>query len=172
MQETKCNSISVYQEIENGLFGGPYNLELYDKGISIHVEQWGIRKTTISSNNEVIFSDLINQFTRLDRLMMIFDGEFYPITKIETNSHGNTNILDLDDFTKTRISSYKSAPLVKGNHSSLLSPFCCVNNEMFAKWKELDDELNLVHQMYVYTLSDNGFPIDGKIAFMIYDRVL
>lgn len=167
MDDIKCNSISVYQEIQGGFFGGPYYLELCDNGINIHVHQMGIRKTIISSEKEKLFSELFHHYTRLDRLMMIFEGEFYPITQIETTTSGNTDILNLDVFQKNRISAYNSSPEIKGNHSTLLSPFSYIDNKMIDRWCQLDNELDIVHQMYLYNLSDNGFPADGKVAFMI-----
>lgn len=96
---------------------------------------------------------------------MIFDGEFYPITEITTSE--NVTIPNWKELLENRISAYNTSPTFQGDHSSLLLSFAHINNEMVEKWCQLDDELGIVHQTYLYSLSDSGFPVDGKVAFMI-----
>lgn len=165
MDDVKYNGITVYQKNQNGFLGGPHNLKIQVNGIHIQVEQCFTRKTTISSDNKQTLPELFGQYIKLDRLMMIFDGEFYPITEITTPE--NTPIPNLEEFLGNRISAYNTSPVFMGNHSTLLSPFSYIDDDMVEKWRQLDNELGIVHQMYLHNLSDNGFPADGKVAFMI-----
>lgn len=167
MEMIKCNSITISQRIESGLFDGPYSVNLCLDDTIIRVYQCCERKTEIISENEVAFSELFSIFNKLDRLLMIFDGEFYPISSISYKKSGKSIPIDKDKILSKRISAYNSAPLIKGSVNSLASPFKFVCTDLFKKWSVLEDELEIVHQIYLYNLSDTGFPVDGRIAFMI-----
>ena len=42
-----------------------------------------------------------------------------------------------------------------------------ITPELFCRWEQLLDELNVVHQMYPYSLSNSGITEDVKCAFLI-----
>ena len=42
-----------------------------------------------------------------------------------------------------------------------------LTKELFCKWEQLLEELDVVHQMYLYSLSDSRITVDVKCAFLI-----
>ena len=38
--------------------------------------------------------------------------------------------------------------------------------ELFAKWQEILDDLDIVNQVYLYAVSDNGMRRDVTLAFL------
>lgn len=42
-----------------------------------------------------------------------------------------------------------------------------ITADLYCKWENLLDELDVVHQMYLYSLSNSGMTVDIKCAFLI-----
>lgn len=42
-----------------------------------------------------------------------------------------------------------------------------ITADLYCKWEKLLDELDVVHQMYLYSLSNSGMTVDIKCAFLI-----
>lgn len=154
------------------MLGGPKSLEIQlDENISVIIEQLGIRIITIISEKGESFRDLYGIFTKLERLLMIFDGRFITLKELvfedlneETTEHLKSYA---SDIMKTRLSYYNSADFFNYTLDKLLDYEMIITPELFNKWQELLDELDIVHQMFLYATSDSKMPIDVKCAFLI-----
>lgn len=77
--------IEIQQRLANGILGGPFrcdfSITLNSVLYEISIEQMGIRKTSISTNESVELDDLIVVFNKLDMLIMLGEGQFIPIEK-------------------------------------------------------------------------------------------
>lgn len=154
------------------MLGGPKSLEIQlDENISVIIEQLGIRIITIISEKGESFRDLYGIFTKLERLLMIFDGRFITLKELvfedlneETTEHLKSYA---SDIMKTRLSYYNSADFCNYTLDKLLDYEMIITPELFNKWQELLDELDIVHQMFLYATSDSKMPIDVKCAFLI-----
>ena len=69
-------------------------------------------------------------------------------------------------FMRKRLSYFSSADFCSYN-DKMIEFDSIITSKMFCKWENLLDELDVVHQVYLYSLSDNKMPIDIKCAFLI-----
>lgn len=65
-----------------------------------------------------------------------------------------------------RLSYFESSEFSKGKVNCLMEYDEVLTEDLFLKWKELLDELDLVNQMYLYSISNNRMPVDLKSAFL------
>lgn len=66
-----------------------------------------------------------------------------------------------------RLSYFSSADFCSYSVDKLLEFDTTLAAELFDKWEKLLDELDVVHQMYLYSLSNSGITVDVKCAFLI-----
>lgn len=114
---------------------------------------------------------MVNILETIEKLLMIFDGCFIPLTKLELNDSKNPKDDNLENITndiiRTRLKYYFSDNLYKKKQFSLLDFKSVINDSIYLKWSQLLDKLDVVHQMYLYNVSENGYTRDIKCAFMI-----
>lgn len=97
-QIVKCKSlIAVFQD-DKLLLDGPHSVSFEignNKPFHICVEQCGIRIITIISDEDVSIFDLHTVFSRIERLLMLFDGTFIPLTDLQLteSSTSEDNVL-------------------------------------------------------------------------------
>lgn len=172
--EIKCKSLIAIFKSDKLFLAGPHNIE-FDTGeehsIHIKVEQCGIREITLTSDEEISVFDLHAVFTRIERLLMIFDGVFIPLSQMQFSESGtsNENVLRLaaENLMKQRLSYFSSANFCTYSVDKLLEFDSILTSQLFNKWGELLEELDMVHQVYLYSLSNSGITVDVKCAFMI-----
>ena len=172
MEDIKCKKLIATFQDDKLMLGGPKSIEIQiDENISVIIEQLGIRIITIISEKGESFRDLYGIFTKFERLLMIFDGRFITVKEMvfedlneETTEHLKSYA---SDIMKTRLSYYNSADFCSYTLDKLLDYEMIITPELFNKWQELLDELDIVHQMFLYATSDSKMPIDVKCAFLI-----
>ena len=84
-QIAKCKSITAIFKNDKSTLDGPYMIEFDtggEKPFHIKVEQCGIRNIMITSNEDVSVFALHAVFSRIDRLLMLLDGTFIPLSEI------------------------------------------------------------------------------------------
>ena len=87
MNHNKCNQIIISQGFQNGIMGGPYHKEIdISENLKITIDQSLKRTITISSKEEIKAEDLFYSFQPLEKLLMLFDGRFYPISDIKSDN--------------------------------------------------------------------------------------
>lgn len=87
-----------------------------DKAFHIDVEQCGIRKISITSDVDVSVFDLYALFSRIERLLMLFDGAFISLSEIQLSKSDTVDEKILhsceEHFMKGRLSYFMSADFV------------------------------------------------------------
>lgn len=154
----------VCQAPEKGLLGGPKekHFTFSYKGVDyeIAVVQCGYREIDISSTNTL--KNLRHIFYSLDMLLMLFDGQFYPIKHVMENEQDVT-----DCFQKRTLPSFKSADFMIGGGNVLIPFDSILSADLLGKWLSLREELDIIHNMLLYCTSSVQMPVDMKCAFMI-----
>lgn len=172
--EIRCKTLTAIFKSDKFFLDGPHNMEFNTEGeypLHIKVEQCGIRKIVLISDEEISVFALNAVFTRVERLLMIFDGVFIPLSQMQFSESGtsNENVLRLaaEDLMKQRLSYFLSADFCTYSVGKLLEFDSILTSQLFSKWEELLEELDMVHQVYLYSLSNSGITVDVKCAFMI-----
>lgn len=173
-QIAKCKSLTAIFKEDNFILGGPYIIEfntIGDKQFHIKVEQGGIRKIMITSDEDVSVFDLHAVLSRIERLLMLLEGTFIPLTEIQLSESDTVEKSVLSSckghFMIGRLSYFSSADFCRYSENKLLRFDSVLTSELFCKWEQLLDELDVVHQMYLYSLGDSGITVDVKCAFLI-----
>ncbi len=173
-QIIKCKSLTAIFKNDKFILDGPYIAEFDtrgDKRLHIKVEQCGIRKVMITSDEDVSVFDFRAVFSRVERLLMLLDGTFISLSEIRLSESDTVeeNVLNSckEHFTRDRLSYFSSANFCSYSEDKLLRFDSILTTELFCKWEQLLDELDMVHQMYLYSLSDSGITVDVKCAFLI-----
>lgn len=173
-QTVKCKSLTAVFKDEKLMLAGPYMIEfdtIGDKQLHIKVEQCGIRNIMITSDEDVSVFDLHAVFSRIERLLMLLDGSFIALSEIRLSESDTVEEKVLssckEHFMKGRLSYFSSADFSSYSVVKLLRFDSVLTTELYCKWEQLLDELDVVHQMYLYSLSDNGITVDVKCAFLI-----
>ena len=137
----------------------------------IHIEQRISRTIKIESSEDVTVFTLNAILTKMERLLMMFDGFFIPIASLKfTNSIiYPDHKLDLYGINLkfTRLSYFESADFVLNRNNQLIEFEKVLTSEVFEKWEQVLDSLDIVHQVYLYALSNSTMPVDIKCAFLI-----
>ncbi len=172
LEDVKCKKLIATFQDDNLMLGGPRNLELHiDENMSVEIQQLGIRIITVVSEREESFRDLYGIFTKVEKLLMLFDGRFITLKELsfEDSAEGTSEHLKsyANNIIKTRLSYYNSADFSNYTLDKLMDYESIITPELFSDWQELLDELDIVHQMFLYSVSDSKMPIDVKCAFLI-----
>lgn len=173
-QVFECKSLVATFKDEKLMLGGPHLVECDTGGAKefhIRVEQCGIRKIIITSASDASVFDLYAIFTRIERLLMLLDGTFISLFEIEFSESETVKAGMLNscakNLKKQRLSYFSSADFCSYTVNKLLDFDSVLTTELFEKWEELLIELDVVHQMYLYSLSNSGITVDVKCAFLV-----
>lgn len=172
MEDVKCKKLTATFQDDELFLEGPKNLCVnIDENITIEIEQLGIRIITVVSKQDVSFRKLYKIFTIAERLVMLLDGRFVNLKELilEDSVEGKSEHLKsyANNIIRTRLSYYNSADFCNYTLDKLMDFEKVITPELFNEWYELLDELDIVHQMFLYSLSDSKMPIDAKCAFLI-----
>ena len=118
----------------------------------IEIEQFVVRKITIATHEDVVVYDLYAVLTRVERILMLFDGVL--------NLYG-------DNLAQSRLSYFISADFCSYRVDRLLEFDKVLTAELFEQGVNLIHELDIVHQMYLYSMSNSKITVDVKCAFLI-----
>lgn len=173
-QEIKCKTLYAIFQSDKLFLRGHHNIAFDTEGehpLHIKVEQCGMREITLTSDEEISVFDLNAVLTRVERLLMIFDGIFIPLSQMQFSKSNisNENVLRAaaENFMKRRLSYFSSADFCTYDVDKLLEFDSILTPELFNKWEKLLEELDVAHQVYLYSLSNSGITVDVKCAFMI-----
>lgn len=148
---------------ENGFLGGPKGVSFSGSilGISydITISQLLQREIKVSTNGS--YEDCLSIYNTIETLLMVMDGQFYPTMKAFDGAEIT------DSWKKRRLASYSSADFMIGADNCLLSFDDVLDNNLVQKWHSVKEELQLIHKMVLYCLSNADIPVDMKCAFMV-----
>lgn len=169
----KCKVLIGTYINDNIILGGPYvaEFETRDNKFFIKIEQCGYRKISIKASEETSVFELYGVFTKIERLLMIFDGQFLNLENLEFTDSSDTEKSMLksvgNNLMHQRLSYFKSSDLVSYKVDKLLEFEEVLNSDLYDKWEQLLEELDIAHQMYLYAMGDTKITVDVKCAFLI-----
>ena len=169
----KCKVLIGTYINDNIILGGPHvaEFETRDNKFFIKIEQCGYRKISIKASEETSVFELYGVFTKIERLLMIFDGQFLKLKNLEFTDSSETENSMLksvgNNLMHQRLSYFKSADLVSYKVDKLLEFEEVLNSDLYDKWEHLLEELDIAHQMYLYAMGDTKITVDVKCAFLI-----
>ena len=156
------------------LLGGPHIVEFDttdEQKFHIKIEQCGFRMIAITSDRDTSAFDLYAILTRIERLLMLLEGVFIPLSELKLSESDTANEKQLTSFQnnliKGRLSYFSSADFCNYKVNKLLEFDTILTAELYSKWEQLLVELDLVHQVYLYFLSNSKITVDVKCAFLI-----
>ena len=168
-----CKTLTALYVNEKILLAGPQVVEFITKDAEykILIEQCAFRKITIKSEKEVTAHELYVRLTRIERLLMLFDGVFFSLAELEFTDSDNTSEAMLRSYKNNliagRLSYFSSADFCRYSIDKLIDFQTVLTSELFSSWESLLEELDVVHQMYLYSMSDSKLTKDVKVAFLI-----
>ena len=169
----KCKVLIGTYINDNIILGGPHvaEFETRDNKFFIKIEQCGYRKISIKASEETSVFELYGVFTKIERLLMIFDGQFLNLENLEFTDSSDTEKSMLksvgNNLMHQRLSYFKSSDLVSYKVDKLLEFEEVLNSDLYDKWEHLLEELDIAHQMYLYAMGDTKITVDVKCAFLI-----
>lgn len=172
LEDVLCKKLIATFQDEKLMLEGPKNIRInVADNITVDIEQLGIRVVTIVSENEISFRELYAIFTKIERLLMIFDGRFINLKELSFEESADGALEHLKSYAynlmNSRLSYYNSADFCNYKLDKLIGFESVITSEIYGTWTELLDELDIVHQMFLYSVSDSKMPIDAKCAFLI-----
>lgn len=169
----KCKVLIGTYINDNIILGGPHvaEFETRDNKFFIKIEQFGYRKISIKASEETSVFELYGVFTKIERLLMIVDGQFLNLENLEFTDSSDTEKSMLksvgNNLMHQRLSYFKSSDLVSYKVDKLLEFEEVLNSDLYDKWEQLLEELDIAHQMYLYAMGDTKITVDVKCAFLI-----
>lgn len=156
----------VTQKPENGILGVPkeltFSMRYGNADYKLSIEQAVQRTITVASEGTVAYSDLLGLYYSLETLLMLFDGQFYPVVSAFED---DTEITQ--SWHKRALPSYSSADFMQGSGNALVDFETSVNAERLLKWINIREELDIIHKMVLYCFSSVQMPKDVQCAFVI-----
>lgn len=172
MEDVKCRKlVATYQDEKLILEGLKFLKFQVDENVLVEIEQLGTRIITIIFVEEDSFRELYGILTKVERLLMIIDGRFIPLKELLFDDFENGTSEHLKSYSEnimnSRLSYYKSADFCNYELDKLIDFETIITSKLFADWQSILDELSIVHQMFLYSVSDSKMPVDVKCAFLI-----
>lgn len=129
------------------------------------------REIRITSKASVSSRELFITFQNLEKLLMVFYGNFLNIQSIEFYDEKGEKCTDSDQIEKFYISHrlkyYESKDIFQKSRGVLCEFDSILSNKIFTRWKRLLNKLEIVHQIVFYSTADTGLPIEIALAFII-----
>jgi len=156
--------LEITQHPLSGFMGGPhivsFSVPLNKAKYEIRIKQQGKREISIYSEDGC-YDDLLFVYYALETLLMLCDGQFYPVTR----AFDGTDITS--SFVERKLPSHTSADFMVSAAAKLLEFDTVLNESVFLKWVELSEKLDLIHKMVMYCLSAVEMPKDMQCAYMV-----
>lgn len=168
----KCKNVTGTYRNDSIILGGPHVIEFKtsDNRFSITIEQFGYRKIVIKALEDISIFELYGELSKIERLLMIFDGQFINLESLDFTDSSDTEENTLKsssiNLMNQRLMYFKSADMVSYKSDKLLEFDEVLNAEVYEKWKQLLGELDIAHQIYLYAMGDTKMPVDVKCAFL------
>lgn len=170
MSET-CMGITIRQGTDNRPLAGfresRFDYFYLDRRFTVSITQCRFRDITIHTATDTDVNLLWDLFDSLDTLLMLFDGEFIPIIEAFALNVRSVPSTILTKKVEQRAAFYWSADYARDSYNRLVDFASVLCADLLHKWMKLRDELDITHQMVMYSMADTGLPPDCKCAFLI-----
>lgn len=172
MKNEDVHGIEIIQILKNGILGTDrtvyLNRNVDGYNFDIQIIENGIRSIKILSVREAPIRLLWSEFCLLESLLMLGTGIFLDIFEQHHIVNGKREHSDeLDYLVNNRVSYYKSGEVSYLPFKKMLSNEYLASEEKIIIWENIRAELDIIHPMIMYCLSDIKLPIDCKCALMI-----
>lgn len=169
-----CKCLTAVYEEKQSVLRGPVHIQ-FDIGkeqlFHVDIEQAVIRSIKISADSDISVFDLNAVLSRIERLLMLLDGRFIPLKEMkfsESDVFSNDSLISCaQNLVAQRLSYFCSADFCKNIAKKLIDFENVFTPDLFSRWDDLLDELGVVHQMFLYSVSDSKITIDVKCAFLV-----
>lgn len=139
----------------------------------VEIQQGPGRIIVITSGSPLYWGSLLALLSQVERLLMVFDGCFVAITDMRFSGSEGSRLPTAGDCAsarshalKSRLPYYRSADFMFCD-AKLIDFRNVLSTGLFAKWQGILDDLEIVNQVYLYSVSDNGMPRDVSLAFLV-----
>lgn len=169
---TPCTRISVIQGLPDGVLSGPHECDLnLNNGTTVHIRQMVYRSIEITSTTPIPCIKIFDTFQDIETLLMLLDGRFYHIEKMEFESNCKEDTFKFPEITEelldSRLNFFESRDFCQNGFLKLLQFPDVLTESLFSKWVQLRSELDIAFSMFLYALSDNKMPVDTNFAFLV-----
>lgn len=169
----QCSSLEIVLRNE-GILGGFHSVafcyEYNGRNLHIRIEQNIKRTVSIETDSPISINSLWNFYSTIERLLMLFDGRFYIIESVafagDTCSEAEYSLYAQELLSK-RLSYYKTDSIYCYHNHVFLMFDTVLSPELLSKWIQLQDELDIVHNVVLYNIADTGITHDIKCANFI-----
>ncbi len=159
----------IIQECPSGGFLGGPNKKIFKVSsepqygpIEISIEQLGKRVISIHTMEKESICNLHYCYLDLKRLLMLLDGRFFPI-KSAVEDGGEITA----EIQKELLPYYDSADFMLASSNCLIEFDKVISETLYKDWIEIQEELDIIHNMVLYSLSSVKMPVDMKCAFLV-----
>ena len=169
----QCSSLKVMLTNE-GILEGPhsaiFDYDFHGCVLHIRIEQCVVRTINVSVDSPMSMSNLWGFYTVIERLLMLLDGRFY-IIESATFTGDACSEKDYSSYAheclSRRLSYCKTDPAYCYSDHVFLMYDAVLSPELLSKWMQLQDELDIVHQVALYNIADTGITHDVQCANFI-----
>lgn len=166
-----CSKIEIKQGYKKGCLDSPKYISFKFRDYNIELEQQITRLITISSSYACSIDELYKLFCSLERLIFLLEGQFLEIKEIhiyDENQNETENCRQLAlNLMNSRLNYYDTIDFLKNSSFYLVPVFDALNEVLLNDWISLESELDIVNQIFLYSISNIGLPVDGKVAYLI-----
>lgn len=172
METLVYRKIIVTQAESCVALSGPRQLSFEtDDQFKVSIFQHGIRSVEIAFADLVPCDKLFSEFLKIEKLLMLLDGRFYSLKEIDFSDgvQGNNDKTDkyVNDIREHRLGFYSSKDFCKYSFIKLINFDDVLNSDVYAKWKDLLEQMDIAYQVFLYALADNKNPVDMNFAFLV-----
>lgn len=164
-----CNSlIAIYGE-DSTVFGGPFLVEFETKeGIKVKINQCVERTIQISSQKETSHMTLYEELTRVEKLLMVFEGKFCYLKSLDfSGTHESDRLFEsTSNLIGSRLAYYNSRDVLS-SRDTFVKFHEVLTDVVYEKWTSILEDLDIAFQVYLYSLCANNMPVDVNCAFII-----
>lgn len=171
-----CHGLEVLQKGILSLVPFHRNFDFQYEGhkIQIAVDQGtnhdSQRMIRLSVNDSITIKKLWACFHHVDKLLMVLEGYFYEIETISFQGDTDTGSEYTgisQELLKRRLPCYKTDSAYRYKDHSFVDLERGFTKEMLSSWITLERELDIVHQIVLYSTANTGITRDVKCAYLI-----
>lgn len=169
----KCNEMEIKQITQWKQAKGQSDYELEhvkdNNKFRIIITQNDKERTfRLSSENELKIDEVFLEFINIEKLIMLFEGIFWNIKEITFSPISPLFCDELaEECKRRRLSYFETDKLFFWENQKLVDFSNLLTNDLLNKWEKILEDLDIIHQMYLYNLAETKIPKEIKLATMI-----
>lgn len=169
----KCNEMEIKQITQWKQAKGQSDYELEhvkdNNKFRIIITQNDKERTfRLSSENELKIDEVFLEFINIETLIMLFEGIFWNIKEITFSPISPLFCDELaEECKRRRLSYFETDKLFFWENQKLVDFSNLLTNDLLNKWEKILEDLDIIHQMYLYNLAETKIPKEIKLATMI-----